>query len=75
MFPTVCHVYLSDAPLSAFSPAAAMVYTDIQTLRGLDKPADYGSGVEYADGIINSLFPGEQVGLQVSRNRKAHVSQ
>jgi hypothetical protein len=30
-----------------------MVYTDIQTLRGLDVSVDYGSGVEYADGILN----------------------
>lgn len=42
-----------------------MVYTDIQTLRGLDKPVDYGSGVEYADGILDSLFPEQHVGLQI----------
>ena len=42
-----------------------MVYTDIQTLRGLDRPTDYGSGVEYADGIIESLCPGQNVGLQI----------
>ena len=33
-------------------PAAVMVYTDIQTLRGLDRPVDYGSGIEYADGTL-----------------------
>lgn len=53
--------------MSTFAPAAAMVYSDIQTLRGLDKPVDYGSGIEYADGILDSLFP-EGVGLQV-RNK------
>jgi hypothetical protein len=42
-----------------------MVYTDIQSLRGLDIPADYGSGVEYADGILQSLFPGQHMGLQI----------
>ena len=31
-----------------------MVYTDIQTLRGLgSNPTDYGSGVEYADGLAD----------------------
>jgi hypothetical protein len=38
-------------PLKAFFPAATMVYTDIQTLRGLEEPADYGSGIEYAKGM------------------------
>ena len=33
-----------------------MVYTDLQSLRGLWSPTDYGSGVEYADGVLN-LFP------------------
>jgi lysozyme family protein len=41
-----------------------VVYTDIQTLRGLDKPVDYGSGIEYAEGILDSLFPDQYVGLQ-----------
>jgi len=36
--------------------AAYMVYTDLETLNGLWKPTDYGSGVEYADGALN-LFP------------------
>ena len=51
--------------MSDFAPAAAMVYTDIETLRGLNYPTDYGSGIEYADGIIDSLFPMSAVGLQV----------
>jgi hypothetical protein len=42
-----------------------MVYTDLQTLRGLGKPVDYGSGVEYADGILESLFAEQHVGLQI----------
>ena len=32
-----------------------MVYTDIQTLRGLNKPIDYGSGIEYATGLIENF--------------------
>lgn len=53
-------------------PAALMVYTDIQTLRGLDHPVDYGTGIEYADGALrmasgsassSSLDVGLQVGL------------
>jgi len=51
--------------MSSFAPAAAMVYTDLETLRGLVRPVDYGSGIEYADGITNSLFPDSHVGLQV----------
>ena len=45
-------------------PAATMAYTDIQTLRGLDEPVDYGSGVEYASGLAEA-FPasGLQLGL------------
>ena len=43
-----------------------MVYTDLENLKGLIKPTDYGSGVEFADGILNSLFPNIDVGLQVS---------
>ena len=34
-------------------PAAVMVYTDLQTLRGLDRPVDYGTGLEYADGALH----------------------
>lgn len=33
-----------------------MVYTDLATLNGLWQPTDYGSGVEYADGLLD-LFP------------------
>ena len=49
-------------------PAAVMVYTDIQTLRGLDQPVDYGSGIEYADGLLRMVSPPHtylDVGLQV----------
>ena len=52
----------SIASRSSFAPAAVMVYTDIQTLRGLDAPADYGSGVEFADGLLDE-FDALQVGL------------
>jgi hypothetical protein len=40
------------------------VYTDIETSRGTKSPADYGSGVEYADGMFD-LFPDQSLGLQV----------
>lgn len=41
-----------------------MVYTDIQQLRGLLHPVDYGSGIEYADGLLKtSPFVGLQIGL------------
>jgi hypothetical protein len=36
-----------------YHPAAFMAYTDIQKLVGLDKPVDYGSGIEYADGLLS----------------------
>jgi hypothetical protein len=42
-----------------------MVYSDIQTLRGLDHAVDYGSGVEFADGLLNDLFVHQSVGLQL----------
>jgi hypothetical protein len=32
-----------------------MVYTDIQTLRGLDQPVDYGSGIEFATGLVEAF--------------------
>ncbi|CAB9504759.1 expressed unknown protein [Seminavis robusta] len=49
-------------------PAALMVYTDIQTLRGLDHPVDYGTGIEYADGALRMASPPTNplgVGLQI----------
>lgn len=41
-----------------------MFYTDIQELKGLDTPVDYGSGIEYA-GALAEAFPksGIQIGL------------
>lgn len=39
-----------------------MFYTDIQRLRGLERPVDYGSGVEYADGLVDAV-DGLQIGL------------
>ena len=50
-------------PLSAF-----MVYTDLATLKGLWEPSDYGSGVEYADGIVD-LFPSSSSSSSRSDNR------
>ncbi|CAJ1961557.1 unnamed protein product [Cylindrotheca closterium] len=54
----------SMRPLSSFDPAATMFYTDIQELRGLAEPVDYGSGIEYAD-ALQEAFPksGIQIGL------------
>jgi hypothetical protein len=48
----------AGAPLaiSDYVPAAFMVYTDLAGLKGLWEPTDYGSGVEYADGLLD-LFP------------------
>jgi hypothetical protein len=37
-------------------PTTVMAYTDIQTLRGLSSPVDYGSGIEYADGSLGLRF-------------------
>ena len=51
--------------MSSFAPAATMFYTDLDKLDGLRTPVDYGSGVEYADGIADSLFPDADVGVQV----------
>ena len=42
--------------VSSFVPSAFMVYTDLQTLRGLWSATDYGSGIQYADGLLD-LFP------------------
>mmetsp|Transcript_10477 Transcript_10477/g.14994 ORF Transcript_10477/g.14994 Transcript_10477/m.14994 type:complete len:441 (-) Transcript_10477:480-1802(-) len=42
--------------VSSFVPSAFMVYTDLQTLRGLWTATDYGSGIQYADGLLD-LFP------------------
>lgn len=55
---------ISTAPSKIFYPAATMVYTDIQTLRGVSHPVDYGSGIEYAKGLVEA-FPasGLQMGL------------
>ena len=54
----------SDAPLSSFIPAAFMFYTDIASLNGTSTPTDYGSGVEYSQGVFE-LFPNQSSGLQV----------
>lgn len=51
--------------MSSFAPAAAMFYTDLEKLQGLTTPVDYGSGIEYANGILNSLFPQTNMGLQI----------
>mmetsp|Transcript_3791 Transcript_3791/g.10230 ORF Transcript_3791/g.10230 Transcript_3791/m.10230 type:complete len:82 (-) Transcript_3791:1648-1893(-) len=60
------YCFYSMSPMSSFFPSAVMAYTDLSSLRGLEKPTDYGSGIEYADGVIQNLFSGYDVGLQVS---------
>lgn len=54
----------STKPLVSFEPAATMFYTDIQELKGLATPVDYGSGIEFATGLAEA-FPhsGIQIGL------------
>lgn len=59
------HPFFSIAKRTSFVPAAAMAYTDLASLKGLVRPADYGSGVEYASGVINSIFPNTKIGLQL----------
>jgi hypothetical protein len=49
-------------PVEYFIPSATMVYTDIQTLRGLSHPIDYGSGIEYAKGLAEDY---RQSGIQI----------
>ena len=36
--------------LAHFEPACTMTYTSIQKLEGLDQPAEFGSGIQYALG-------------------------
>ena len=56
-------------------PAVGMVYTDLKQLRGITTPVDYGSGINYAGGVINSLFSESSVALQVSIRRRTVISQ
>jgi hypothetical protein len=59
--------------VASLLPSAFMVYTDIQSLKGLITPVDYGSGVEYANGIFELFHASEdaqppkrpQIGLQI----------
>eukprot|EP00586_Coscinodiscus_wailesii_P008419 CAMPEP_0172523800 /NCGR_PEP_ID=MMETSP1066-20121228/293850_1 /TAXON_ID=671091 /ORGANISM="Coscinodiscus wailesii, Strain CCMP2513" /LENGTH=459 /DNA_ID=CAMNT_0013306891 /DNA_START=77 /DNA_END=1456 /DNA_ORIENTATION=- len=56
----------SNSPLSSFTPAAVMVYTSLFSIEnGTSLPFDYGSGIEYADGLLNDLFRDQHVGLQI----------
>jgi hypothetical protein len=52
---------LDHAPKSLlhnnYVPAVLMSYTDIQMLRGLESPADYGSGIEYANMLDDASSP------------------
>ena len=49
-------VVSSDMSVSIFVPSSFMVYTDLQSLRGLWAAVDYGSGIQYGDGLLD-LFP------------------
>lgn len=41
-----------------------MFYTDLQNLKGINEPVDYGSGVEYAEGLVEAFHnSGIQIGL------------
>jgi hypothetical protein len=57
-------IVASSLGVQDFAPAAVMTYTDIYQLRGVDQPVDYGSGIEYAQGLIEA-FPHSalQIGL------------
>lgn len=47
-----------------FVPPVVMTYTDLHQLKGLTEPADYGSGIEFALGLVET-FPDSalQIGL------------
>eukprot|EP00571_Detonula_confervacea_P003907 CAMPEP_0172323318 /NCGR_PEP_ID=MMETSP1058-20130122/48422_1 /TAXON_ID=83371 /ORGANISM="Detonula confervacea, Strain CCMP 353" /LENGTH=452 /DNA_ID=CAMNT_0013039285 /DNA_START=125 /DNA_END=1480 /DNA_ORIENTATION=+ len=55
----------SGLSISNFVPSTFMVYTDLETLKGLWEPTDYGSGVEYADGMLD-LYPSQNPNTQHS---------
>mmetsp|Transcript_18874 Transcript_18874/g.40825 ORF Transcript_18874/g.40825 Transcript_18874/m.40825 type:complete len:429 (-) Transcript_18874:47-1333(-) len=57
----------SPKSVQSFYPSSFMVYTDLEKLRGLSSPVDYGSGVEYADGVLDSVFAGytDGIGIQI----------
>jgi hypothetical protein len=48
-----------DAYIKAIGivPGGVMVYTSIQKMDGLDKPADYGAGIHYAQDYLNHYHP------------------
>jgi hypothetical protein len=64
---TATHAATPLPTRSSVTPAAFMVYTDLRTLAGLSTPTDYGSGVEYAAGLVDFVAPRQTaaVGLQV----------
>jgi hypothetical protein len=61
---SVSKLFRTTTTRSSFAPAAVMVYTDIQSLLGLDQSVDYGSGIEYADGVLD-IQTEQRVGLQI----------
>ncbi|KAL7462761.1 hypothetical protein ACHAXS_003134 [Conticribra weissflogii] len=57
---------INDPPsLASVVPSAFMVYTDLAHLEGLWDPTDYGSGIEYADGLSDLFPPRTDAGLQI----------
>lgn len=63
-----------ESTIAKFVPAAFMVYTDLATLNGLWEPTDYGSGIEYADGILD-LFPLHEYGDKYSNGLQVSLFQ
>lgn len=45
--------------------AGYMVYTNLRHLRGLDAPTNYGSGIEYADGLLHLPDDDHHKALQI----------
>ena len=48
------HQAAASSSFMDYFPAAVMSYTDLQRLRGLEEPSDYGSGIEYAGMLDDS---------------------
>ena len=56
------------------APSIYMFYTDLQGLRGLHEPIDYGGGIQYANGLL-SLTPNPaalQIGLWLNGTIGCH---
>ena len=56
-------------PATSFVRSSFMAFTDPQTLRGLWAATDYGSGIQYADGLLD-LFPSIDQKFNIERLSK-----